>query len=1514
MNSISILEIGQGISQINEGIFDEWTSLTKIVYLEDGNITKNLSANAFYNCSNLTSLVLPEALQLQTIERNALGHTGLSSIYIPRTVISINSSAFSDSSNFTTFNVDEQNETYTDIDGVLFSKDKTTLVTYPYGRHDEYTVPDDVTKIGDKAFSYHSNIPKLTIPASIEYIPVEDFEYCSALTEISVAGENANYSSTDGALFNKAQTELLLCPKGNEGSYSIPDTVTDVNKMAFRSSEKLTSVSVPASVESFASEPFYNCTELQSITVDPDNQYFCAEGDVLFNKNKTELIKYPGKKDGDSYDIPSTVKKICGRAFEYCSSLSAVTLPEGLLEIGNSAFTNCSSISAITIPASVSSIGNYAFSGNTGLETVTFKSSAPPTMGSDIFQSCIKLETIFVPAESENEYKAALPAYQDKIVGVHKHDGIDFISWGDNDSLPTEAGSYFLTTDVAIASTWNVPVSDSAVNLCLNGHVIKSSADRAIEISNGAILNLYDCKEDRHYFDKDDTGLWVPKEDGTSEYSLAGGYILGGVEVYGSTVMSGGTFNMYGGNITGTQASNSGGGAFVTYGTFNMYGGSIKGNTAIAGGGVTVNAGTFNMYGGSITENTADSFGGGVCDYNGTFTMTGGEIIDNTCSNNGGGVYYQSGTVTLGGTAKIAGNCEGTGESRTASNLYLPDGNTITISADSAPADGMLIGITMQASGNFTSDNASEYIRYFTSDNDSYYVAADGSKLKLAEVGENVAQKITTGNVYSTVDNAFGAADENEEIRLIADCTTAGITVEENITLDLNGKVLQAGFTSSCAITVSSGALALKDSSPSILHKFSKNADDLWVWDESDGTEVIYGGVITGGNNSDLGGGVFVKGNGSTLNMYGGNVVGNKGRNGSGVCVESGTFNMYGNSMVAGNSGAPGVYVGRVTDSNNGTFTMSGNSRITCNNTKGQTGGVVVNYGDFTMSGGSIDNNEGNIVGGVNIMNSTFTMTGGEITGNKAPGCGGVYFVGDTLTLGGTAKITGNALSDGTASNLLLNNNKTVALGSDPAPSDMLIGVTTRTAPTSASPVAITTNGETCDTAYFVSDNSAYEVVSEGNQLVLKVKPAPAPAPSYDGGSSSSTVTVPVSGDKNSVNVSASVSGSTATVKKISDADLAKVTDGESVSIDLSGAGKNVDTAKLPTETVEKIAEKNALSVKLPAGAVEFDKTATEEIVDQAKGSNIELVVDDIKETSLNAAQKQAVGKLDTALIIDAHLASGGSRLCTEANGGFRGGKAKVVLPYEIKNNRKAENYSVFYAAENGTLEKLNAVYDTDLKAFVFEISHFSNYVVAYNEKACPQDETCVYAKFTDADTTAWYHDGVHFCVENGLMNGVADDKFAPSGTLSRGMIVTMLWRMEDEPVVNYAMTFKDVAAGKWYTEAIRWAQSTGVAGGYSADSFGPDDDVTREQLATILYNYAKLKGQGFTGSWMFLLDFADRTGISSWADEAVHWCSMKGIVNGKDGKVFDPQGKATRAEAAAMVQRFCQTALTEKD
>lgn len=191
-------------------------------------------------------------------------------------------------------------------------------------------------------------------------------------------------------------------------------------------------------------------------------------------------------------------------------------------------------------------------------------------------------------------------------------------------------------------------------------------------------------------------------------------------------------------------------------------------------------------------------------------------------------------------------------------------------------------------------------------------------------------------------------------------------------------------------------------------------------------------------------------------------------------------------------------------------------------------------------------------------------------------------------------------------------------------------------------------------------------------------------------------------------------------------------------------------------------------------------------------------------------------------------------------------------------------------------------------------------------EKVCPRDYTCPMYGYTDLDMNVWYHDGVHFCIENKLMNGTSTTTFAPGATTSRAMIVTILWRLAGEPIVNYAMSFDDVASDTWYTEAIRWAASEGIVNGYSDTAFGPNDNITREQLATILYRYEQKNGGGFKGMWMFRMDYVDLAEVSDWAYEAMCWMNMNSIVNGKPGKVLDPKGNATRAEAATMLYRYC--------
>ena len=177
---------------------------------------------------------------------------------------------------------------------------------------------------------------------------------------------------------------------------------------------------------------------------------------------------------------------------------------------------------------------------------------------------------------------------------------------------------------------------------------------------------------------------------------------------------------------------------------------------------------------------------------------------------------------------------------------------------------------------------------------------------------------------------------------------------------------------------------------------------------------------------------------------------------------------------------------------------------------------------------------------------------------------------------------------------------------------------------------------------------------------------------------------------------------------------------------------------------------------------------------------------------------------------------------------------------------------------------------------------------------------------FTDISKNDWFYDDVMFVFTNGLMVGTGDATFSPEISTSRAMIAVTLWRMEGEPAAKGANPYTDVENGAWYTEAITWANENGIAEGYGNGCFQPETPVTREQLAAFFYRYAAYKGYDITitGS---IDHFNDKDNVSEWAKDTMAWAVGYGLIGGKDNNMLDPQGEATRAEFAAMLQRFCQ-------
>ena len=176
---------------------------------------------------------------------------------------------------------------------------------------------------------------------------------------------------------------------------------------------------------------------------------------------------------------------------------------------------------------------------------------------------------------------------------------------------------------------------------------------------------------------------------------------------------------------------------------------------------------------------------------------------------------------------------------------------------------------------------------------------------------------------------------------------------------------------------------------------------------------------------------------------------------------------------------------------------------------------------------------------------------------------------------------------------------------------------------------------------------------------------------------------------------------------------------------------------------------------------------------------------------------------------------------------------------------------------------------------------------------------------FTDVTSGDWFYDAVAYVYDKGMMEGTTDTTFAPAMNLTRSMIAQVLYNLEERPEAPGAAGFPDVAAGAWYADAVNWAAARGIVKGYDTGAFGPEDSVTREQLAAILYRYAQAKGYDTTQGGMAVREFSDSASISDWAQEAMAWAVNAQVLSGKGNGVLDPQGTATRAEVAQMLMNF---------
>ena len=360
-SGLTNIEIPSSVTSIGDSAFRECSKLTSI---EIPSSVTSIGSSAFYRCSSLTSIEIPSSVT-SIGDGTFSGCSSLTSIEIPSSVTSIGNSAFYGCSSLTSINIPEG---VTSIGSSAFSGCK---------RLTSIEIPEGVTSIGSSAFFLCRSLTSIEIPSSVTSIGNQAFDGCSSLTNIE-----------------------------------IPEGVTSIGNYAFQDCRSLTSIEIPSSVTSIGDSAFRGCDSLTSINVEEDNQNYCGEDGVLFNKDKTELIRYPSKKADKQYVIPNSVTSIGNYAFEYCSSLTSINIPEGITSIGDSAFRGCSSLTNIEIPSSVTSIGDSVFRECSSLTSIEIPSSVT-SIGSGAFYDCSNLTTINYHGTPEQFSAITIGSYND---------------------------------------------------------------------------------------------------------------------------------------------------------------------------------------------------------------------------------------------------------------------------------------------------------------------------------------------------------------------------------------------------------------------------------------------------------------------------------------------------------------------------------------------------------------------------------------------------------------------------------------------------------------------------------------------------------------------------------------------------------------------------------------------------------------------------------------------------------------------------------------------------------------------------------------------------------------------------------------------------------------------------------------------------------------------------------------------------------------------------------------------
>lgn len=373
---------------------------------------------------------------------------------------------------------------------------------------------------------------------------------------------------------------------------------------------------------------------------------------------------------------------------------------------------------------------------------------------------------------------------------------------------------------------------------------------------------------------------------------------------------------------------------------------------------------------------------------------------------------------------------------------------------------------------------------------------------------------------------------------------------------------------------------------------------------------------------------------------------------------------------------------------------------------------------------------------------------------------------------------------------------------------------------------------------------------------------------------------LPVSGSS-AATTQAYVQGSTATVF-LTSRQLRAATDAQfDATVTINATDPAADTVILSGRSIinARNAGVAALQVKFRSGTVTLDARALAAL-DLHKDVAVSLTG-----ASLNAAQQRALGtQAGSAVLANASVLVDGAAASCPA------GSVRAAVAVNA-----ADDLTAWSLADDGSISAVSGAYDAGQQTYAFDVVNGVTAIARF--------------PFTDVPAGSWYYGAAAYAYNNGLFDGTSPTTFAPNAVMSRAMLVTVLWRLAGAPAPKGVNTFSDVPGGTWYTDAVTWAAENGVVSGIGGGCFAPNSNVTREQTAVILFNYAHSCGYD-VGARADLSAFPDAGSVSGWAQDALSWANAAGLINGTvyGGRtILDPQGSASRAQVAMILRSYAE-------